>query len=417
MKQTFQVTPVQLPATTYSPGFARTSVRRALLSQAEATVALRQKELASANKAVRSPPRGQKRHRPPPPRRLPALRSSPMIFPAPSASLENDHGQVDLEEVSVGPVSICRHPADVPTPKPHPADFSVTLKLKILGGKDLSLGRHRFRRGRFGQPSGGVPQRVPQGGEDPVHALWSTARPPTPQTGSVGWNSRGTGTTSCDSTSVDSGSMPGSTASDNSCFPLPSRRTGTLSIWTYDSAAEFDSIRAGGLNPKFVLAQTPTAPKTAVVDLQQDGSTRTHRRNAKGRTSRPGQPSGTYRRRRGSPVRVSLRPNPGTVTESRPVFIASRCSGRPKPTAGANVAEQRRPRKPRTTRHSPRPGRNASSWTNNCSRPNRPSPRKKMDPSFPAIDEDLPVNPGTGRRLALARWITDRRNPWPLGSV
>ncbi|GIS62733.1 MAG: hypothetical protein CM1200mP2_49580 [Planctomycetaceae bacterium] len=211
-----------------------------------------------------------------------------MIFPRPVRTLENDHGEVDLEEVSVWSSLNLPTPGRCADHKPHPADFSVTLKLKssaerpITRSASVSTGSIRTTFGRC------TSARSPRG-EDPVHACGQRKGPPTPQR----------------ARRRETPEEPG--------LRVATRVRGQwLNAWVDGKRNSFfvfhpvepapcqsgpmtrqpNSIRSvpGALNPKFVLAKTPTLPKRPLWIFSRHGSTRTHRRNATGRTSRPGHP-------------------------------------------------------------------------------------------------------------------------------
>ena len=409
VKQTFQVTPVQLPATTYYPG-ARASVRRALLSQAEATVALRQKELASANKAVRSST--TKTKAPPPPTAAP-IAGPPFLaddFSAPRPQLwKMTTGKWTWKKSRLVQSQVADTRQMCSTTKPHPADFSVTLKLKILGGKtyhSVGIGfdgvdsdnllavylsafpkgaKIQFTRvvnGKATYPTDGQRRLELQRNRDyelrlDVRGQWLNA-----------W--------------VD--------GKRQLVFRLPSRRTGTLSIWTYDSAAEFDSIRAGGLNPKFVLAQTPTAPKTAVVDLQQ--ARLNQDTSAKRDEAARAALASLQARIAADEVRLSGSPSDQSSALSLKAARLHRLSVLRKAEAdrAANVAEQRRATEIKDNKALAKARTQRKQLDKQLQQAQQAVTSKKMDPSYPPLTKTYPST-STGRRLALARWITDRRNP------
>ena len=405
LQQPFQVTPVQLPATTYYPG-ARASVRRALLSQAEATVALRQKELATANKAVRSSTT--------PTKTPPAPGAAPIVGP-PFLADDFSTPRPRLWKMTTGKWTwkrsrlIQSQVADTrqmcSTTEPHPADFSVTLKLKIIGGKtyhsvgigfdgidaDNLLGVYlsafpggakiqftRVVNGQATYPTGGQRPLKLQRNRDyelrlDVRGQWLNA-----------W--------------ID--------GKRQLVFRLPSRRRGTLSIWTYDAAAEFDSIRAGALNAKFVLAQTATA----VVDLQQ--ARLNQDTSAKQNEAARAALTSLRARISADEVRLSGSPSDQSPALSLKAARLHRLSVLRKAEAdlAANVAEQRRATGTKDNKALAKAKTQRKQLDKQLQQAQQAISGKKMDRSYPPLTKTYPAT-STGRRLALARWITDRRNP------
>ena len=292
--------------------------------------------------------------------------------------------------------------------RPHPLDFSVTLKLRIVGGttyhsvgigfdgtgannlKGVYLSAYpKGAKLQYTQVANGV-ATYPTGGQRPldiqrgrdyqlrldVRGEWLNV-----------W--------------ID--------GKRQLAFRMPTRRAGTLSIWTYDAAAEFDSIRAGSLNPKFVLVQT-ISPETVRPDRRQTQLNQVAAR--KQHESACAALASLQARISADKDRLIL-PSPKQVPENS--LKAARLHRltllrQAEAAVAANAAETYRANRAKDKKAAAAAQKKRGGLGKTLKQAQQAVADKNEDPSYPPLTKTYPAT-STGRRLALARWITDRRNP------
>ena len=404
----FRVSPVQLAATTYYPG-ARPSVRETLLATAQKTVERRQRELDAANRSVQSnsnPTKSSPVTSISPIGGVPFLdddfsRRRPRLWKTTTGNWSWNKSRLIQSQVA-NARQMCS------AIRPHPLDFSVTLKLRIVGGttyhsvgigfdgtgannlKGVYLSAHpKGAKVQYTQVANGV-ATYPTGGQRPldiqrgrdyqlrldVRGEWLNV-----------W--------------ID--------GKRQLAFRMPTRRAGTLSIWTYDAAAEFDSIRAGSLNPKFVLVQT-ISPETVRPDRRQTQLNQVAAR--KQHESARAALASLQARISADKDRLVL-PSPKQVPENS--LKAARLHRltllrQAEAAVAANAAETYRANRAKDKKAAAAAQKKRGGLDKTLKQAQQAVADKNEDPSYPPLTKTYPAT-STGRRLALARWITDRRNP------
>jgi mono/diheme cytochrome c family protein len=407
--QPFRVTTVQLAPTTYYPG-ARTPVRRSLLAQARETVDRHRRKLAAANKAVQVADLATKA---PPPPNIPPIAGGTFLVDDFSKSRprlwQTGAGKWTWEKARLVQSHVAAARQMYSTIRPHPVDFSVTLKLRIIGGatyhsvgigfdgldannlqavylsayaKGAKIQYTRLVDGQATYPAGGQRPLNIQRGRDyqlrlDIRGQWLNA-----------W--------------VD--------GQRQLVFRLPARRPGALSIWTYDAAAEFDSIRAGALNPKFLLAHTATAPGTTVPDLPQtrlDQVTSEKQLEA----SRAAL-TGLQARIAADQARLA-----GTPSDQAPALSLKAAQlhrqtllRQVEADLAANIAEQHRAAGNKDDKKLAAVRKQRVTLDKRLQQARQAVADKKQDSHYPPLTKTYPPT-STGRRLALARWIASPENP------
>ena len=402
----FDITPVQLAPTSYYPG-ARESVRTTLLTQAQATIDRRSQELVAANEAVQVTTRT--------PKTPPATRGSPITdppflvddFSKPRPGIWRiDEGKWTWQKGRLTQSHVASARQLYSVIQPHPADFSVTVKLRIIGGTtyhSVGIGfdgldannlqgvylsaypqgaKIQFTRlvnGQATYPSGGQRSLKVQKNRDyelrlDIRGDWLNA-----------W--------------VD--------GRRQLVFRLPARRRGSLSIWTYDCVAEFDSIRAGALDPKFQIVQTqgqaPADPQQA--RLNQATSQKQH-------VAAHANLASLRARIAADRARLAKPPSDKVPSLSLKAARLHRLAQLRQAEAvlAENLAEQHRIKRNQENKKLEAARKQHGELVKRLQQARQALADKKADNSYPPLTKTYPST-STGRRLALARWITSPRNP------
>ena len=404
----FSVSPVQLAATTYYPG-ARESVRQALITTAQETVARRQRELDAANKCVQSttgPTESSPTTSIPPIAGIPFLdddfsRQRPRLWKTTTGNWTWNKSRLVQSQVA-NTRQMCS------ATRPHPLDFSITLKLRIIGGRTYhSVGisfdgtdannlkgvyLSAYPKGskiQYTQVTNGI-ATYPTGGQRPldiqrgrdyqlrldVRGEWLNA-----------W--------------VD--------GKRQLAFRLPARRAGTLSIWTYDAAAEFDSVLAGALNPKFAMAQT-VSPETAPPDRRQAQlnqlAARKQHESARAALASLQARISADQDRLAQPPSLQAPENSLKAARLHRLTLLREAEA----AVAANAAEEYRATRTKDKKAIATARKQRGALDKRLKQAQQAIAGKNEDASYPPLTKTYPST-STGRRLALARWITDRRNP------
>jgi len=193
-------------------------------------------------------------------------------------------------------------------------------------------------------------------------------------------------------------------------FRLPARRPGTLSIWTYDAAAEFDSIRAGALNPKLVLAQSASPAEMASPDprqarLNQAAAQKQHESARAALDSLQARIAADKDRL----TRSSSRQLPAIALKAARLHRLTLLR-QAEASLAANAAETHRATRSKDKKALATAQKQRGELDKRLQQARQAIADKNLDSSYPLLTKSYPTS-STGRRLALARWITDRWNP------